>query len=514
MTPARALLLLLLIVPAEAQPLPGFVPPFPEALSAEVFGQALAFMQPRTLAPYALPTLALWGLHGLSALDPSLEADLSAGTLRLSSPDRVLAVLREPAAADAAAWGKAIAALAAVAWRQSALVREVGPNGVTEAFFDELFNHFDPYSRYVPPSEAASDRARRSGRTGTGLVVALSGGAMIVVRVADGSPADLAHITTGERLLSVDGAPTRGMTPASVQEEMAGPTGTPVVLTLAGTGSGIRTVTLARREPAPETVFASRTKDMLVLRITAFDATTGPNLANEIAAGLSVANPPQGLVVDLRGNRGGLLDQAVYAADVLLHRGVIATTAGRDPAARHAWVAAGVDMADSLPVVVVVDGLTASAAEILTAALADNGRAVVVGSATLGKGLVQTIDQLPDGGELFVTWSQVVAPRGWPLQELGILPQVCTSLGAQALDRQLSLLASGIQPMARAIYDHDTARAPLPLAQILAIRANCPAAVGSESDMAAAQELIDNPAAYAAALLPPAGHKLLPPSPE
>jgi carboxyl-terminal processing protease len=508
---ARALLFLLLIVPAEAQTPPGTIPPFPTALSEAVFTQALAFMQPRTLVPYSLPTLALWGLPGLTALDPSLATDLSAGTLRLSLPDRILAVRPEPRADDAAGWGAAIAAFAAAAWQESPSVRAVGPNGVTEAFFDELFNHFDPYSRYVAPEDAASERAQRSGWIGTGLTVALQSGAIVIVNVAAGSPASAAHILPGDRLLSVDGVPTRGRTVRWAEDEMAGPEGTPVVLTLADPAAGVRTVRLARHEPAPETVFASRVHEMLVLRITAFDASTGPHLANEIAAGLSVSDPPQGIVLDLRGNRGGLLDQAVYAADVLLHRGIIATTAGRDPAARHIWVASGADMAGDLPVVVVVDGLTASAAEILAAALADNGRAVVVGSATLGKGLVQTIDQLPDGGELFVTWSQVLAPRGWPIQSLGILPQICTSLGQSALDRQLALLAGGSQPMARAIYQHEMARPPFPLARILAIRAACPAAVGSAASMVAARVLIDNPAAYAAALLPPAGRPLTPP---
>ena len=90
-----------------------------------------------------------------------------------------------------------------------------------------------------------------------------------------------------------------------------------------------------------------------------------------------------------------------------------------------------------VPVVVAIDGRTASAAEILVAALTDRGRAVAVGSTTLGKGLVQTIAPLPDGGELFVTWSRVLAPRGWPIQGLGVLPQVCTSLGEAAVQRQL-----------------------------------------------------------------------------
>ena len=92
-----------------------------------------------------------------------------------------------------------------------------------------------------------------------------------------------------------------------------------------------------------------------------------------------------------------------------------------------------------------VDGRSASAAEILAAALADRGRGVVIGSSTLGKGLVQTIAPLPDGGELFVTWSRVLAPRGWPIQGLGVLPQVCTSLGQDTLSWQLAALAQGRQ---------------------------------------------------------------------
>lgn len=512
MSLARALLVLLLIVPAEASAAPaGVIPHFPLALSAEVFSNALSFIQPRTLAPYPLPTLALWGLGGLSALDPALSTAASARTLELTSSGRLLAIEPLPGQTNVIGWGRAIAELAAAAWQHSAKVRALGPNGVTQAFFDELFNHFDPYSRYVSPARAAEERANRSGRVGAGFSLDARNGHIVVGAVIAGSPAAAAGIHPGALLLSVNGASAAGRSIAALEAEIAGPVGSQVVLTFADPGHGVRTLSLIRRKVPPETVFRLRDKDLLVLHISAFDATTGPHLADEIEAGLSVPNAPKGLVLDLRGNRGGLLDQAVYAADVLLARGVIASTAGRDPAASHLWQAAGIDMANGLPVVVMVDGLTASAAEILAAALGDNGRAVVVGSTTLGKGLVQTIDRLPDGGELFVTWSAVLAPRGWPIQGLGVLPQVCTSHGPLSLGRQLTLLAKGIQPMAREIYQHETARAPLPLAQILAIRSACPAEVGGEGDMEAAQVLIDNPAAYAAALLPPAGHALTPP---
>ena len=167
-------------------------------------------------------------------------------------------------------------------------------------------------------------------------------------------------------------------------------------------------------------------------------------------------------MLDLRGNRGGLLRQAVAAADTLLPAGVVAITAGRDPAATRVWASNSGELAPEIPVVVMVDGRSASAAEILAAALADRGRGVVIGSSTLGKGLVQTIAPLPDGGELFVTWSRVLAPRGWPIQGLGVLPQVCTSLGQDTLSWQLAALAQGRQTMTKALETHRAARAPLP----------------------------------------------------
>ena len=226
-------------------------------------------------------------------------------------------------------------------------------------------------------------------------------------------------------------------------------------------------------------------------------------MALSVQDALSEPHPVGGIVLDLRDNRGGLLRQAVTAADTFLPAGLVATTVGRDADSKNVWRSAEGELAENVPVIVLVDGRTASAAEILAAALADRGRAVVVGSETVGKGMVQTIDPLPDGGELFVTWSQTLAPLGWPIQGLGVLPQVCTSLGQEALNRQLASLSTGFQPMAAAIRRSRAARIPVPASEVLEIRAPCPASEGRLLDLEAARTLIANPAAYAAALLPP-----------
>ena len=125
---------------------------------------------------------------------------------------------------------------------------------------------------------------------------------------------------------------------------------------------------------------------------------------------------------------------------------------------------------------------------------------VVVGSSTLGKGLVQTIAPLPDGGELFVTWSRVLAPGGWPIQGLGVMPQVCTSLGQDVLKTQLAGLLDGQLAMAQALARHNAARAPLPVAQVVELRNACPAAEGRDEDLDAAAFLLSHPTAYQTAL--------------
>jgi carboxyl-terminal processing protease len=405
-----------------------------------------------------------------------------------------------PPGEAAAAWGEAVGQMVRAAWDGSEAVRRAGTQGILRAFFDELFNHLDPYSRYATPAEAAAERARRIGRAGVGLKPALRGGQVIVEAVQPGGPAALAGMRAGDRILAIDGEPVAGADLQSIGALLAGPEGTMVTLGLRGG----RTLVLKREALPQETVTTTRRDDLLVIRITSFANNTAARLGQELIAGMAAARPPAGVVLDLRGNRGGVLRQAVAAAAMLQPTGVVAATAGRDPAAAVEYRAdGGRDLAPGLPVVVIVDGRSASAAEVLAAALADHRRAVVIGSTTLGKGLVQTIAPLPDGGELFVTWSRLLAPRGWPLQGLGVVPQLCTSLGLDSLTRNLATLARGQQPLEAGLERHRAARAPLSPSAVLEIRAICPAAEGGDLDMLAARDLARTPAAYAAALLPP-----------
>ncbi|MQR99029.1 S41 family peptidase [Gluconobacter aidae] len=523
--------------PAAAAPTP---PSFSASATREVLVAALGFLEPRTLEAHSAQDFCIWGLDGLTAIDPTLSVMETHPTLPRTTvpapgtavaaekaPDTsaqspsILTVLQGqtviftqpiPPANNNGAWAELVTAAMQAAWKQSVTLRDAGPDALLQGFFDELFNHLDPYSRYLAPAPALSDRTRRSGDTGTvGLTLGQNGRTIVIAAVNANGPAWEAGVDTGEHLVSVNGRPTHGQDAATVQSWLEGDNHTSVTLGISSRGHRMTTIRLERTQVPPETVFASSDGPFTLLRVASFSTQT----AEEVSQFLDqVVDEPgrttpstapsgkkaAGIIIDLRGDRGGVLQQAVTTAALLLDHGVAVTTHGRNPLANHIWAVQGGDMTNGTPVVILVDGRTASAAEILASALADHRRAVVIGSETLGKGLVQVIGQMPNGGELFVTWSRNQAPLGWPIQGLGVMPQVCTSLGIDSLQAQLSALKQGNTLQGEAVQMARMARYPVPVTKILEIRKHCPAAIGSDADMDAARALLSSPAAYRAAL--------------
>ncbi|MGI4747295.1 MAG: S41 family peptidase, partial [Janthinobacterium lividum] len=407
-------------------------PELDQALATGVIQTALTVLQPRTLEPHTVHQLTMWGLNGLTAIDPGLTVEDASGQpgglIRLQTPQGTLFSQAAPADEDSAGWAQLAVAMAASAWTSSAALRDVGQQAVIQSFFDELFNHLDPYSRYVAPAPAYTERAARNGGTASaGLTLARQGRSIVVASVNANGPAWSAGIAVGMRLLSVNGKSVRGQQPDAVAALLQGDPGSRVTLVLAPpAGRGQTSYPLARAAVPPETVFAFSNGNIVVMRVTGFSANTAQEMSQFLDQATQDRSPDagpdphrlRGLIFDLRGNRGGILQQAVTSVALVLDHGIAVTARGRDPQSNHVWAVQGGDLTNGVPIVILVDGRTASAAEIMAAALSDHRRAVVVGSSTLGKGLVQTIAQLPDGGELFVTWSRVLAPLGWPLQGL------------------------------------------------------------------------------------------------
>jgi carboxyl-terminal processing protease len=467
---------------------------------AAVQTEAIDFMVPRTLDPVTAPQLATWGLAGLTAMDPALTIvvqDANVQLLHHGQPVLMVTV----SGSDPASWAQAAARVVAAAHAASPAMQQMGQPAVTKVLFDEMLAHIDPYSRYLPPIEALADRDRRVGHAGIGVTLMQHGRSVAVRDVVIGSPGALAGIGPGDVIQWVNGRTALNRDREAIEAMLKGPEGTEVRMGWVSPDGTTRGATLRRIMIPPETVFPRRSGDIEIIQITGFSQTTDQHVVQVVRESLQQPRPVTGIILDLRGNRGGLLRTAVATAEAFLSPGVVVQTSGRAPETNRVWKSGGGELAKGVRMVVLVDGGTASAAEVLAAALADRGRAVVMGSSTFGKGVVQTIDPLPDGGELFLTWSRILAPRGWPIQSLGVMPQVCTSKGDDSVRRQLAALAEGKWLMERAVGRHDAARVPLTPDQIVTIREPCPAADAREADMAIAQTLIETPRSYAAALL-------------
>lgn len=475
-------------------------------LVANVIESALRFIHPRTLEPQDFKTFCFWGLDGLTAIDPSISLDVSPNdgktppTVKIDMGQKEIASLTPPDGADLSSCVRFTIKAFDIAWANSKVLRAAGQEALMQSFFDELFNHLDPYSRYVGPDPAADDRRERSGDEGNiGVTLGQSRGAVILSAINANGPAWSAGLDVGTYLLAVNGQRVRGDNLDQIAAMLKGPAGYTIRLTLRKPGEAAFEQELRLQQVPPQTVYIDVKNRVAIFRITAFSSDTAEELSQYLDQAL-LENKIKALVFDLRGDRGGVLQQAVTAVALVLNNGIVVVTKGRDPQANHIWTVQGGDMTQNLPIAILVDGRTASAAEILAAALADHRRAVVIGSATLGKGLVQAVGQMPNKGEIFVTWSRVLAPLGWPLQGVGVIPQICTSRGSAYLQEQLSALQTGHLLNESLMRVSRDMRYPVPIPRILEIRRQCPAALGTDADLDVAKTIVTHPLLYKAAL--------------
>jgi carboxyl-terminal processing protease len=261
-------------------------------------------------------------------------------------------------------------------------------------------------------------------------------------------------------------------------------------------------IEVTRAHVVPETVVYRREGNIAYLRIYSFNLETADSLRREITAAAEEIGPGlRGYILDLRGNPGGLLDQAVAVSDLFLEGGRVVSTHGRHPDSHQYFEAGPGDAAGGKPVVVLINGNSASASEIVAAALQDDGRAVVIGTNSYGKGTVQTVIRMPNDGELTLTWARFHAPSGYTLNHLGVLPSICTSTGPGGADadKLMRELAAGLLvPVPTAARN---ATDPADTEALDRLRAACPQRRTEDGlDLVLALRLLDNPTLYARAV--------------
>ena len=473
-----------------------------------VLGAGFAAILERHLEAATPADLLVWGLTSMTRIDPELTVHRTAREVRLMQRNRTLLARdlpeRDEGESFAAAGGAAADRLTLfqqAGWGASAAIRNVGASGLIRETFGTIFEHLDPFSRYITPEEAQAARERRTGEAGLGLRLAPGrgrAGGTVIAAISHDGPAAEAGLEVGDRVLAIDGAWLRPRDADGAAGLLEGPAGSDVVL-LVQRGRRRWNVTLRRVLPPGHPVSTELTDEVLTIRIPSFTAQTERQVAAALLHALS-QGPLKAVILDLRGNRGGLLSQAAAVSDIFLGQGEAFRTIGRHPDASRLYITTGPDLAEGRPLVILVDGRTASSAEIVAATLADRGRAAVVGTTTTGKGLVQLVLPLPDGGELLMSWSRLIMPAGWPLQGVGVLPGLCTAGGAQETAQELAALRAGNRPMGAGQARIRALRHPVSLAEAEALRALCPAGPVADTDLAAAQAVALDPTALAAAM--------------
>ncbi|UWQ32577.1 S41 family peptidase [Leisingera sp. M527] len=308
-------------------------------------------------------------------------------------------------------------------------VEEVDEKELIEAAIGGMLTSLDPHSSYLSPDDAASMRVQTRGEFGgLGIEVTQEEGFVKVVSPIDGTPADEAGMESGDFITHVDGESVLGLSLDDAVTLMRGPVGSEIVITVVREGESEPFDVSIIRDTIKLTAVRSRVEgDTVVMRITTFNDQTTTNLVSglkkqiEDAGGKDNVN---GIVLDLRNNPGGLLTQAIKVADSFLESGEIVSTRGRDPEDGERFNATPGDLADGKPIVVLINGGSASASEIVAGALQDHRRAIVIGTKSFGKGSVQTVMPLKGEGAMRLTTARYYTPSGRSIQALGVSPDI------------------------------------------------------------------------------------------
>lgn len=308
-------------------------------------------------------------------------------------------------------------------------VEPVDEADLIEAAINGMLTSLDPHSGYLPPDDYADMRVQTRGTFGgLGIEVTQEDGFVKVVAPMDETPAAAAGIEPGDFITHVDGESVLGFTLDQAVDRMRGPVGSEIVITVVREGTPEPFDVSIIRDTIRLTAVRGRLEgETVVLRISTFNDQTFANLEASLAEAVDEAggiDAVNGFVLDMRNNPGGLLTQAIEVTDAFLDAGEIVSTRGRNPEQSERFNAQPGDLAQGKPIVVLINGGSASASEIVTGALQDHRRAIVVGTKSFGKGSVQTVMPIRSDGAIRLTTARYYTPSGRSIQALGIAPDI------------------------------------------------------------------------------------------
>ena len=308
-------------------------------------------------------------------------------------------------------------------------VEDVDSKKLVEAAINGMLTSLDPHSSYMDAKAFEDMNTQTRGEFGgLGIEVTMEEGYIKVVSPMDGTPADKAGIKSGDFITTVDGEAVQGLTLDQAVDKMRGPIGSEIVITVVR--EGVKEpfdVSIVRDTIKVAAVKSRLVGNIGVMRVSSFNDQTFPGIQDgikKLTEEAGGADKLKGFVIDLRNNPGGLLKQAILTSDAFLNEGEIVSTRGRNAEDSSRENATPGDLAGGKPIVVLINGGSASASEIVAGALQDHRRAIVVGTKSFGKGSVQTLIPLKGEGAMRLTTARYYTPSGRSIQSLGVMPDI------------------------------------------------------------------------------------------
>ena len=312
---------------------------------------------------------------------------------------------------------------------RSGYVEDVDSSDLISAAIRGMLTSLDPHSGYMPPENFEDMQVDTKGAFGgLGIEVTQEDGFVKVVSPMDGTPASDAGIQSGDFITHVDGEAILGLSLSEAVDKMRGPVGSEVSLTIVRNLDEEPFDIVIIRDIIKLTAARVRIEDdVIIIRVTTFNEQTTPNIEKGIKEKideLSGEENVSGFIIDLRNNPGGLLSEAISVSDMFLNQGEIVSTRGRYNGQAKRYSASKGDLAKNKPLVVLINGGSASASEIVAGALQDHKRAVILGTKSFGKGSVQSVIPLGENGAMRLTTARYYTPAGRSIQALGVVPDI------------------------------------------------------------------------------------------
>lgn len=395
--------------------------------AAEVFSAGFEGITSFYIEETDLPSLAVSGLQGLQSVDGALTVADRGDKLMIGRDGRDVAAFTVPDTDDVARWSMLTAAAIDAGRRVSPELRDAPPETLYNLVFKGALRDLDRFSRYTTAKDATRSRAHRRGYSGIGVVLVDKAGLFYIQEVFEHGPAAEMGLKAGDSIVAIDGRDVAGLDIVAVSDLLRGANGTHVEVTTLDDLEREQIFSIVRAPVIEETVYPKRFGNSAYFKVRSFNEATASALRRKVAEAAAKIGPDMnGIVLDLRHNRGGVLRDAVSIADLFIQDGRILLTKGRHPRSEKEFSAEAPDIAVGIPLIVLIDQESASASEVVAGALQDSGRAVLIGSRTYGKGTVQMIVRLPNDGELIITWAKMYTPSGYPIGPFGVYPTICS----------------------------------------------------------------------------------------